>query len=45
MKINLEDRTKSADGVNELSAEGEEAQMYGATSRLPVIRKLLKTKG
>lgn len=45
MKINLEERTKSAGGINELSVEEEEAQMYRATSRLPFIRKLLKTTG
>lgn len=44
MKINLEARTKPADGLHELSV-GEEEQMYRATLRLPFIRNYSKTIG
>lgn len=40
MKINLEERTKPANGLDELSVMGEEEQRDRPILKLPFIRKL-----
>lgn len=40
MKISLEEQTKPANGLDELSVTGEEEKMDRPTSKLPFIRKV-----